>query len=66
MITKTESNQKYYAKNKEILLSNAKVQVTCELCKTVVKRNCIYRHLQTKKCEMLTKLLKYEEMENKK
>lgn len=45
--------RQYYLKNKERLIKNGCVKVTCDLCNKIVSKNNLKRHQKTKLCMKL-------------
>ena len=45
-----EYNKQYYEENKEQLSEKKKVKVICEFCKSLITKNHLKRHQQSKKC----------------
>ena len=41
---------KYYEKNKEIILQKQKQRVRCDICGSTVNRSCLTRHQTSMKC----------------
>ena len=56
MFTKSESNIKYYTKNRT-QIQKAREHMQCPYCKSVVCRSALPLHRKTKKCKFYFQLL---------
>ena len=46
-----EYSERYYVKNRDKMLENARIKTKCEICGSVVTKHQIKRHLRSPKCK---------------
>jgi len=56
-VTKAESNRRYYDKNKEKIIQNAKEKIECPTCKSIISKCRLADHKKTKKCNFYSNLI---------